>query len=278
MKCFSTILFSFLLLASASAQLPETLTQPTGEPLDWIAFRDYLQQGGIMMYPLAALSFFVVLLVFFYFFTIRKGTVVTNRFMNQAESLLRSRDYLGLIAVCSRSNQAISHVMNKTLDFVTKNPETDFDEAREVAEAEGTRQAGLLNQRITYLNDIGSIAPMVGLLGTVLGMIKSFNEIAETAQIGARQMDFAGGVSEALITTASGLVVGIPALVFYSYFRGRVQSYVSELEAAATHLMALFSAQQKRGGAVQGFSPEGHPDEAYGRYALGRERRDPQGL
>ena len=86
--------------------------------------------------------------------------------------------------------------------------------------AEGTRQASILTQRITYLADVGAIAPMVGLLGTVLGMIKSFNEIAQDTFIGAGQIQLAGGVSEALITTAAGLVIGIPSLIFYSVFRG----------------------------------------------------------
>ena len=134
----------------------------------------------------------------------------------------------------------------QTLDFATKNPTAGFDEVREVTEAEGSRQASLLNQRITYLADVGAIAPMVGLLGTVIGMIKSFNEIAQDSFLGAKQLELAGGVSQALLTTAGGLIVGIPALIFYSIFRGRVQRLISELEAASTHLMALLGAQYKK--------------------------------
>ncbi|MEM9237916.1 MAG: MotA/TolQ/ExbB proton channel family protein, partial [Verrucomicrobiota bacterium] len=76
-----------------------------------------------------------------------------------------------------------------------------------------------------------------------LGMIKSFLHISQGGFEGARQMKLAEGVSEALVTTATGLVVGIPALVFYSIFRGRVQKYVSELEAASTHLLAMLQSQ-----------------------------------
>jgi biopolymer transport protein ExbB len=112
-----------------------------------------------------------------------------------------------------------------------------------VAEAEGSRQAGLLSSRISYLADIGSIAPMVGLLGTVLGMIESFMQISGGDVQGVRHMELSKGVSEALITTAAGLMIGIPALVFYSIFRGRVQKYIAELEAASTHLMALLHTQ-----------------------------------
>ena len=82
---------------------------------------------------------------------------------------------------------------------------------------------------------------MTGLLGTVIGMIKSFREISFSNFEGVKQMQLSSGVSEALITTASGLVIGLVAVIFYSYFRGKVQHYINELEAAATHLMAVLS-------------------------------------
>lgn len=210
---------------------------------------DFLQivnAGGIMMVPLAVISVVGVVLVLVYLLTIRRNAVVSDRFMNAAEAMIRKRDYLGLIAYSHRRNESMARVTQKTLEFFTKYPGASFGEVREVAEAEGSRQAGLLSSRITYLSDIGSIAPMVGLLGTVLGMIKSFLNIAAGDVSGVRQMELAEGVSEALITTAAGLMIGIPALVFYSLFRGRVQKYIAELEAAATHLMALLHTQVER--------------------------------
>ena len=77
-------------------------------------------------------------------------------------------------------------------------------------------------------------------------MIKSFREIAQHSFVGSKQTGLASGVSEALLTTAGGLCIGIPALIFYSMFRGRVLGLVSELEAASTHIMALLAAQYKR--------------------------------
>ncbi len=206
-------------------------------------FLKIIQDGGLMMFPLALISVIGVVLVLLYLLTIRRNAVVSDRFMNAAEAMIRKRDYLGLVAYCHRQNESMARVTQKTLDFFTKYPSASFGEVREVAEAEGSRQAGLLSSRITYLADIGSIAPMVGLLGTVLGMIKSFMQISSGANEGVRQMGLAAGVSEALITTAAGLMIGIPALVFYSLFRGRVQKYIAELEAAATHLMALLHTQ-----------------------------------
>ena len=199
-----------------------------------------------MLYPLAGLSIAAVFLIIFYVLTIRQGAVVSDKFMNAADALIRKQDYLGLLAVCNRHNEAIARITEKTLDFATKNPTATFDEVREVTESEGTRQSSLLNQRITYLADIGAIAPMVGLLGTVIGMIKSFRNIGNIAVMGDKQNALAGGVSEALLTTAGGLCIGIPAMIFYSIFRGRVQRLIAEMEAAATHVLALLAAQYKR--------------------------------
>lgn len=206
-------------------------------------FLKIIEAGGIMMYPLALISVVGVVLILLYLITIRRNAVVSDRFMDTAEAMIRKRDFLGLIGFCKKQNESMARVTQKTLDFFTKYPSASFGEVREVAEAEGSRQAGLLSSRITYLADIGSIAPMVGLLGTVLGMIKSFLMISGGDVQGVRQMELAGGVSEALITTAAGLMIGIPALIFYSIFRGRVQKYIAELEAASTHLMALLHTQ-----------------------------------
>ena len=203
---------------------------------------EFLEQGGIVMYPLMGLSVIVVILIFFYLLTIRRNAVVSDQFMTTAEALIRKRDYLGLVAFCSRRGQSIARISEKTLHFMTKNSGVSFNEVREVAEAEGSRQAGMLSQRISYLSDIGAVAPMIGLLGTVIGMIQAFGTMSTELNKQATQA-LAASIQEALITTASGLVIGIVAVLFYSYFRGRVKKYIAELEAAATHLMALLAAQ-----------------------------------
>lgn len=231
------------LLAAAPLQAEE---EATGLVAKQLTFMKIFDAGGFMMYPLAVLSMVAVILILIYLLTIRRNAVVSDRFMNAAEAMIRKRDYLGLIAYCHRRNECMARVTQKTLDFLTKYPMASFSGVREVAEAEGSRQAGLLSSRITYLADIGSIAPMVGLLGTVIGMIKSFMEISSGDVVGVKQMQLAEGVYEALVTTAAGLMIGIPALVFYSLFRGRVQKYIAELEAAATHLMALLHSQVER--------------------------------
>lgn len=199
-----------------------------------------IQSGGWVMAPLAALSFLATILVFVYFLTLRRGAVVTDEFFETSESLIKKGDYLALIAIANRHRECLARVVQKTLDFAINNPQADFKHLREVAEAEGTRQAGILNHRISYLADIGAIAPMVGLFGTVVGMIRSFSVLASDIAA-SRPMMLADGVSVALVSTAAGLVIGIPALAFHAFFRGKVQSLISDLEASATHLFALVS-------------------------------------
>ena len=258
------------LLLSATALLATTGTVPGAEEPEnpaKVNLLEIIKEGGIMMWPLGALSIAAVVLILLFFITIRSSTVVSDRFMRVAESLIRKRDYLGLVGYAHRRGECIARITQKTLDFATKNPEAKFNEVREVAEAEGSRQASTLNQRISYLADIGAIAPMVGLLGTVLGMIRAFLEINTGNVEVVRQMKLAGGVAEALVTTASGLSIGIIAMIFYSVFRGRVQRSLAELEAAATHLLALLGSQFQQSARHQPenqtLPPPDHPPEGY---------------
>jgi biopolymer transport protein ExbB len=206
---------------------------------------DALVAAGPVMIILFALSVLFVMLVIAYLMTIRRGAVVSSGFMATADALLRKRDYLGLLAVSNRHGEAIARVVQKVLDFTTKNPGSDFQQVREIAETEGGRVAASLNNRVTYLADIGMIAPLLGLLGTVLGIIRSFGALG--ADLGsARYVLLSRGISEALVNTCAGLAIGIPAMVFYAYFRGKVQKLISELESASTHILALLSLQHEK--------------------------------
>lgn len=208
---------------------------------------DALMKAGWVMIPLFLLSIFSVMLVITYLMTIRRGAVVSSGFMATADALLRKRDYLGLLAVSNRHGEAIARIVQKVLDFTTKNPHAPFEQVREIAQTEGTRVAASLNNRVIYLADIGMIAPLLGLLGTVFGIIQSFSALG--SDLGsARYVALSQGISQALVNTAAGLAIGIPAMIFYAFFRGRAQRLISDLEAAATHVLALLSLQyEKRG-------------------------------
>ncbi|MEY3895857.1 MAG: hypothetical protein RLZZ214_1377 [Verrucomicrobiota bacterium] len=260
MKCchFSVAgFFLSALLVSAAAETSAPVVKETN-------FLEILAKGGIMMYPLGLMSVITVLLILIFLLTIRRNAIVSDRFMNDVESMMRKRDYLGLSALSHRRNECMARVTQKTLDFMTANPGTSFENVREIAQTEGSHQAGLLTSRITYLADIGAIAPMVGLLGTVFGMIEAFFQISSGAVPGVREMGLAEGVSKALIATAGGLSISIPALAFYSIFRGRAQKYISELEAAATHFVILLQAPHDRQPAQQAYAnPAQRPREDY---------------
>lgn len=259
MKCCHFSVAGFLLsalVASAAAQTPVPAVKEMN-------FLEILAKGGIMMYPLGLMSVITVLLILVFLLTLRRNAIVSDRFMNSVESMIRKRDFSGLSVLSHRRNECMARITQKTLDFITANPGTPFENVREVAQTEGSHQAGMLTSRITYLADIGAIAPMVGLLGTVLGMIEAFIEISSGEVAGVRQMGLAEGVSKALIATAGGLAISIPALAFYSIFRGRVQKYISELEAAATHFIILLQEQMVRQPAQTYAAPAQRPREDY---------------
>lgn len=218
-----------LLLAQEAEPTPETTTL-------W----SLVQSGGWAMIPLAILSILTVMFVVVFIFTMRRGAIVTTHYMNTAEVLLKKQDYAGLLSISSRHSEAIARVIHRVLDFLTKNPSASYEDIREIAQTEGAGYANSLQHRVIYLADIGVLAPMVGLFGTVLGIIKSFGVMATNTQV-PRPMLLAAGVSEALVATASGLILGIAAMGFYALFRGRGQSLISDLESASAHLMGLIA-------------------------------------
>jgi biopolymer transport protein ExbB len=217
---------------------PAPLLVNGGTPTLW----DLMNQGGWAMVPLAILSVVTMMLVLTYLFTLRRGAVVSAHFMATADALLKKRDYHGLLAIASRHSESVARVVQRTLDFATRNPEAEYSIVREIAETEGAAQASSLQHRIVYLADIGMLSPMIGLLGTVVGIIKAFGALAgrQTADA-SRNMLLAAGVSEALIATACGLILGITSMAFYAFFRGRVQRLISDLEIASTHIMGLLA-------------------------------------
>jgi biopolymer transport protein ExbB len=259
MKCCHLSVTGFFLTALALPAAQEATTPAITET----NFLEILAKGGIMMYPLGVMSVITVLLILIFLMTIRRNAIVSDRFMNSVEMMIRKRDYLGLSALSHRSNECMARITQKTVDFITANPGTSIENVREIAQAEGSHQSSMLSSRITYLADIGAIAPMVGLLGTVFGMIEAFFNISSGAVPGVREMGLADGVSKALIATAGGLAISIPALAFYSIFRGRVQKYTSELEAAATHFVILLQSPPERQPMPNFANPAQRPREDY---------------
>lgn len=200
-----------------------------------------VRSGGWAMIPLAIMSVITFMMVLVNLFTLRRSAILTPHYMNTADVLLKKRDYLGLLAISSRHSEAVARVVQRTLDFATKNPSASFEIVREIAESEGSGQAAALQHRPTYLADIGMLSPMVGLLGTVTGIIRAFGVLAAGQAEKSRDVLLASGVSEALVATASGLIVGILAFAAYAHFRNKVQALISDMEGASAHVLGLIA-------------------------------------
>ena len=232
---------SFSLNAATNSVSASTPTAASTELTLW----ELLQAGGWVMIPLWAASFIAMVLILFYFVSLRQGHVATTEFKRLLGTMVSEKNFGGILEATRTSPQILARVMERVAEFMQSNPDADSSAVREIAQAEGNKQASSLNQRITYLMDIGILSPMLGLFGTVVGILQSFGSIASEATP-MRTMMLAGGVSRALIATAAGLVIGIVSMFFYSYFRGRVQGLISELETSATILVAQIGLKIKK--------------------------------
>ena len=160
---------------AAKAQKPGASYVPAAQPVkDEMTLLKLVESGGWAMVPLGVMSILTVMLVLVFMATLRRSAILTPHYMNTADVLLKKRDYLGLLAISSRHSEAVARVVQRTLDFATKNPAASFDVVKSIAESEASAQAASFQHRVTYLADIGTLSPMVGLLGTVVGIVKSF--------------------------------------------------------------------------------------------------------
>ena len=234
MKTFLKSAFClFALPAFASATEVEAAAAPAGMSLG-----ELFRLGGPLMYVLCALSVVGLALVIYYAAVLRAGTVAPDAQRLRLRELLHAGRVREARTQCADRPTALGAVVAAGLDFLEENPEAGPAAVREVMESEGVRQAGRMQSLIHYLLDLSSVAPMVGLLGTVVGMLRAFNSVAfDMAK--ARPMELAGGVGQALITTIAGLCVAIPALIAWAIFRGRVVALVGRLETAVADLSAL---------------------------------------
>ena len=205
-----------------------------------------VESGGWAMIPLGVMSVLAVMLTLVFLATLRRSAILTPHYMNTADVLLKKRDYLGLLAISSRHSEAVARVVQRTLDFATKNPSASFEVLKDVAESEGAAQANALQHRVTYMADIGTLSPMVGLFGTVIGIVKSFGGLGSGLSAQNRDWALATGVSEALVATGAGLVIGIVAFTFYAFFRNKVQRLISDLEVASAHVIGLMALNFKK--------------------------------
>ncbi|MDA9260341.1 MotA/TolQ/ExbB proton channel family protein [Puniceicoccaceae bacterium] len=185
-----------------------------------------VKQGGWAMYPLGILSMSAFALTIYNFIALRKKDFFDDAVATQLGEKLNQLDIAGAAALCEEQPAPLTRIVNHGLDSI-KGGHVDTELFRQRLEAGSSKELAKPFVVINYLSIIASIAPMVGLLGTVSGMVKAFDSIA-TVGMGQPEV-LAGNISEALITTASGMLVGIPAMFFFFYFKNQYGNLVADM-------------------------------------------------
>lgn len=208
-----------------------------------IPTRNLLQvfhDGGWMMYPIALCSFGLTVFAFERWIALRRSRVVSrpfvNRILEQLQQQLIDRDEA--IELCEKSGSPMSKIMLAALRRYGR-PAVEVEQA--VLDT-GERETNYMRRNMRAILAISNLTPLLGLLGTVLGMIQSFNDISNSQAMGRPEL-LAGGISQALLTTAAGLLVAIPAYAVYIFFVARIDSLVIEMDAYAQRLVDIISAE-----------------------------------
>lgn len=216
------------------------IAAPAAAPIPTRSLFEMLLAGGPVMFPIALASFLMVLIVFERFICLRRRRVVPRLFVERF--LLQVREgALDRSDALERCEDESSHIARVFAAGVRKwgKPAVEVEQA---VLDEGERIANVLRRYLRVLNGVSTVSPLLGLLGTVWGMIQAFNVIANSAAMGRTEM-LAGGISVALITTASGLLVAIPSLCFYLFFVGRVDGLVMDIDHHGQELVNLISSE-----------------------------------
>ncbi|MDA7915309.1 MotA/TolQ/ExbB proton channel family protein [bacterium] len=189
--------------------------------------------GILILLVLAALSITAAYLLFDQIMTLRRTEILPEGISDSVRQALLTGRPAEADAACRRSPSVLSVVLLSGLSEF----EFGWREVEKSVEDSLAQQSARLMRRIEYLSVIGNIAPMVGLLGTVTGMIFAFQQVAATRGA-AGAGDLAEGIYQALVTTVCGLIVAIPSLAIYAVCRNRVDSLIAEVAYQSQHALA----------------------------------------
>jgi len=201
---------------------------------------DVIMAGGFLMLPILLASFLMTLVVFERLVSLRRGSVLPGPFVKCFLSQLRegAMDREEALELCEENNSHVARVFAAGIRKWGK-PAVEVEQA---VLDEGERTANNLRRYLRVINGVATVSPLLGLLGTVWGMMESFNALASASTAGKSEL-LAGGISQALVTTAAGLFVAIPAMILYLYFVGRVDRLVMEIDGRGQELVNLVSAE-----------------------------------
>lgn len=203
-----------------------------------VSVMEMLSRGGAIMIVLGLMSVVALALVIYLFVILRRSQVVPAKLKDDVLDKLEGGDWTGARAACGYAPCAFSELTVAAIDQARSTDPANPQLLKDVIEGEGGRQAQIIQGQTQYLFDIAVLSPMVGLLGTVFGMIHAFNAVALDFTK-AKPMLLAAGVGEALVATAAGLIVGIPTMAFFAFFRNRAARLVADLEVSAGQVMNL---------------------------------------
>ncbi|MEM9531129.1 MAG: MotA/TolQ/ExbB proton channel family protein [Pseudomonadota bacterium] len=192
---------------------------------------EIIRQGGWLMVPILACSAVAMGIILERFWTLRRKVVNPPDLGQQVQSWALSRKLDSTHVEALAENSALGRVLAAAL----RNRSRSREIIKEAVEDTGRHVVHDLERYLNTLGTIAGISPLLGLLGTVIGMIKVFSSILVHGVGDANQL--AGGISQALVTTAAGLFVAIPAFLFYRYFKGLVERLVVEMEEQAITLI-----------------------------------------
>ncbi|MFT7637175.1 MAG: biopolymer transport protein ExbB [Candidatus Omnitrophota bacterium] len=191
-----------------------------------------IQSGGWVMVVLMLMSIAMIALIMFLFQKLDAKKLLPESFTYDVIRHFGAQDNDLVRKLCNEDDNMISAIMLNSLDKSEQGPQV----VRETIELGAKREIASLWQWTGYLSDIAAIAPMVGLLGTVIGMIQAFNTIAFQSAV-VKPMLLAGGVSKAMVTTAAGMIIAIIAMGFYSFFRAKVQEITNIFETYVNDIL-----------------------------------------
>ncbi len=208
-----------------------------------------IRASGIWGLLILIMSFIMVALIMMNILQVRRDNFLPPSFIEAFEQRLAQKDYQGAYETAKADDSLVARVLAAGLSRLNRGYEEAIEGMQEVGEDENMA----LEHRLSYLALIGTMGPMLGLAGTVWGMIASFRVIANSTTQ-PKPKDLADGIATALFTTIEGLAVAIPALAFYSILRNRVARYMLEVGMISEGLMSRFSTVGKKpagGGAPQ---------------------------
>jgi len=201
---------------------------------------DLFERGGIMMWPLGIAAVIGLTFIIERFWVLRRSKIKTDEFLTKVRAaLLKKRSVKEAVKVCEEYRGPIAAIMKAgLLKYGTSDEEIEKN-----IEIAATHELARLERGLAVLASVANVSPMLGFLGTVTGMITAFDSLSKTTQVDPRVV--AGGISEALITTASGLTIAVPALIFYNWFSAMISRYVLEMETATNLLLETFVEMEK---------------------------------